>query len=140
MLWTGKVPRRTSGYSWVENTAQCQAVLWTDLHGILDIFQRTVDRYLELFAYSLGNNLESRPREPIWDVSHYQRARQVFVGNSLSAQGHAHIGMISTRYFPGASTAVVARVASRFALKNRSPTDLMSIPYVMDNIMAPGVL
>ena len=53
---------------------------------------------------------------------------------------HARIGMISARYFPGAITTAIACDASIFAFKNGSSGDLTSIPYVMDIIMAPGVL
>ena len=81
MLWTGKHPRRTSSYAQVQNTIRFRATISrTDLHGILDIFKRTVDSYLEFVACFFGESLESRPREPVWDVPYYQRARQVLVG------------------------------------------------------------
>ena len=48
--------------------------------------------------------------------------------------------MVSARYFPGAITVAIACDASIFAFKNGSSGDLTSIPYVMDIIMAPGVL
>jgi len=57
-----------------------RATLWTDLHGILDIFQRAVDRFSELFAYFLGMDLESHPGEPVWDVLYYQRVCQAHIG------------------------------------------------------------
>ena len=64
----------------------------------------------------------------------------MLVSYCLDAYRHARIGMTSARNFPGTITVAVACDASRFALKNRSSTDLMSIPYAVDNIMAPGML
>jgi len=84
MLWTER-PRRTSGYTWVENMVRCGGTLWTDLHGVPDIIHRTVDRYFELFAYFLRMNLESHPREPVWDMLYYQKVCQVLVGYRFGA-------------------------------------------------------
>jgi len=53
---------------------------------------------------------------------------------------HARIGMTSTSHFPGTNAAVTAYDASMFAFKNWSSADSESIPYAMDNTMAPGVL
>ena len=57
----------------------------TDLHGILDIFQRAVDRYVEFAACFFGKSLELRPREPVWNVPHYRGVSQVLVGYRLGA-------------------------------------------------------
>ena len=46
--------------------------VWTDLHSIFDILQRTVDSCPELVARFFGKVLELRPGEPVWDVSHWQ--------------------------------------------------------------------
>jgi hypothetical protein len=72
------------------------------------------------------------------------RTVQGFVSGSrvvlCMAHGHIRMGMTSTRNFPGAIADSHTRAASRFALRNGSSIDSTSIPYVMDNIRAPGVL
>ena len=52
----------------------------TDLHDILHIFHGIVGGYLfGTFMHFLGENLELRPREPVWEVPYSQRLRRLLV-------------------------------------------------------------
>ena len=53
--------------------------LRTDLHGVLHVFHGTVYGYLVLFTYFLGESLERRPGEPVWEVPHCRRFRQLLL-------------------------------------------------------------
>ena len=46
---------------------------------------RSIDEYFELVACFFGKGLEPRPREPVWNVPHYQKVRQVLVDYCLDA-------------------------------------------------------
>ena len=123
----------------LENTIQSWGTLWTDLHSILHEFHGTVDGLLEPVTCFLGEGLEPRPREPVWEMPYCPRFRQLLVG-AVRVHGHARIGMASTRNFPGTKAVLNTHDASRIVLRNRSSVDLGCIPYVTDNMTAPGTL
>ena len=75
---------------YIKKAIRSRAASWTDLHDVLNIFKRTIDRDSELVACFLSKNLESRPREPVWDVLYYQGVRQVLSGDCSDAYAHTY--------------------------------------------------
>jgi hypothetical protein len=96
----------------LENTIRSQGTLWTDLHSTLHIFHGTVDGLLEPVTCFLGESLEPRSREPVWEMSYCPRFRQLLVG-AVRMHRHARIGMASARNFPGTKAVANTRDALR---------------------------
>ena len=63
--------------------------LRTDLHGVLHVFHGTVYGYLVLFTYFLGESLERRPGEPVWEIPYCPRCGQWSLGN-VRVQGRTY--------------------------------------------------
>ena len=109
--------------------------------------------FMTLFTYSIGPSIENWN----WSRTSLARALNPVPGNQSgiyrTVQGfvnclwmpdwvdrYTHMGMASTRNFPGIRATPSVRDASKTAARYGSSADLGSIPYVTERMIAPVVL
>lgn len=90
------------GYSWVPSTILSQGILRADLRGVPYVLHGTIDRFLPLFAYLFGGNLESCPDESVWEEPYCPRFRQLPVGGIgvIGTHDRDCIDFLGTRVTP----------------------------------------
>ena len=99
----------------------------THLQRLFHKIKRAIDGHSKQFLTSFRELLETRPREPAWDMPHLRLDCQSGI-TGVRKLWNGRIGNVSTRKAPGVTACSKCSVASSAACKNLSLWDLMSIP------------